>query len=55
MRIDPENRLGEDTGMGTEGREMRDEFQLHCRFVSEQDGPVVQFRRRQDISLTNVS
>ncbi|RYP22086.1 hypothetical protein DL765_001845 [Monosporascus sp. GIB2] len=50
MRLDPDmGHIGEGTGTGPEGRERKDEFQLYCRFVSEQDGPVIQFKVREDI------
>jgi cytochrome P450 len=49
MRMDASNPVGEGTGTGVEGRERKDEFQLFCRFVSEQQGPMLQFRRRKDM------
>jgi cytochrome P450 len=49
MQLDPTNSLGEGTGNGSEGRDKKDEFQIFCCFVSWQDGPVMQFRRRSDL------
>lgn len=49
LRADPDNTLGEGSGASSEGRGRKDEFQTYCCFVSWQDGPVVQFRRRQDL------
>ncbi|KAI8951072.1 cytochrome P450 [Xylaria longipes] len=49
IRLDPNNgHIGEGTGTGVEGRERKDEFQLSCRFVSQQEGPVLQFKMRDD-------
>ena len=48
MKLDTEMaHIGEGTGTGSEGRERKDEFQLSCRFVSQQDGPVIIFKRRE--------
>lgn len=49
IRIEPGNTLGEGTGSSSEGRQRKDEFQIYCCFVSWQDGPVLQFRRRRDL------
>lgn len=49
LRADPDNTLGEGSGASSEGRGRKEEFQTCCCFVSWQDGPVVQFRRRQDL------
>ncbi|KAG6358974.1 hypothetical protein INS49_012494 [Diaporthe citri] len=49
LRLDPDDTLGEGTGLSAEGRGMKDEFQTYCCFVSWQDGPVVQFRLREDL------
>ncbi|KAI1436709.1 cytochrome P450 [Xylaria sp. CBS 124048] len=50
LRLDVEKgHIGEGSGKGKEGRERKDEFQLHCHFVSHVDGPVVQFKQRSDV------
>lgn len=49
LRLDPDDTLGEGTGLSVEGRGKKDEFQTYCCFVSWQDGPVVQFRPREDL------
>lgn len=49
VRMDASNPIGEGTGTGLEGRGRKDEFQLFCRFVSEQRGPMLKFRQRKDI------
>lgn len=54
LRMDSSNPLGEGTGTGPEGRERKDEFQLFCRFVSEQAGPMLQFRHRQNFKNSGV-
>ncbi|KAI1860570.1 hypothetical protein JX265_009969 [Neoarthrinium moseri] len=48
MKLDPQQaHIGEGTGTGQEGRERKNEFQLYCRFVSQQYGPVILFRKRK--------
>ncbi|RYP25738.1 hypothetical protein DL767_008291 [Monosporascus sp. MG133] len=54
LRLQPGNTLGEGSGTGVEGRERKDEFQLYCCMVSQQNGPVVQFRRREDMPVSNI-
>ncbi|KAF2973101.1 hypothetical protein GQX73_g675 [Xylaria multiplex] len=49
MRLDPERgHIGEGVSGGREGRTRKDEFQVYCNFVSRVEGPVVQFRQRQN-------
>ncbi|KAI1464444.1 cytochrome P450 [Daldinia caldariorum] len=50
MRVEPGNTLGEGTGTGEWGRFKKEEYQLYDGFVSEQEGPVVQFRYRKDLT-----
>ncbi len=50
IRLDPSSTLGEGSGTGTEGRERKEEFQLQDRFVSMQEGPMVQFRWREELA-----
>ena len=49
MRIEPGNVAGEGTGGEAEGRGCKNEYQLSDRFVSKQEGPVVQFRYREEL------
>ncbi|KEY64540.1 hypothetical protein S7711_03606 [Stachybotrys chartarum IBT 7711] len=51
MRLDPESTLGEGTGKGSWGRHRKDEFQLSDCFVSSQNGPMVQFRYREELTV----
>ena len=45
IRLQPETTLGEGGATLGEGRGRKNEFQLYDRFVSTQEGPLVQFRR----------
>jgi cytochrome P450 len=49
IRLDPNSSMGGGLGDEPEGRGCEGEFQLYDRYVSEQHGPVVQFRYRKDI------
>ncbi|CAG8976544.1 hypothetical protein HYALB_00011021 [Hymenoscyphus albidus] len=49
IKLDQNDLTGEGLGTGPEGRERKDEFQLFDRFVSEQRGPTLQFRRRSSL------
>ncbi|KAI1258794.1 cytochrome P450 [Xylariaceae sp. FL1019] len=52
LRLDPSNcDVGGGTGTECEGRGCKQEFQLSCRFVSQQDGPVLQFRLRNNTAV----
>ncbi|EHK45806.1 uncharacterized protein TrAtP1_012868 [Trichoderma atroviride] len=48
IRLDPSSNLGEGVGDAKEGRQCRSEFQLYDRFVSSQNGPMLQFRYREE-------
>lgn len=50
IRLDPSSNLGEGVGDAKEGRECRSEFQLYDRFVSSQNGPMLQFRYREELA-----
>lgn len=51
MRLDPGSTLGEGTGKGSWKRHRKDEFQLTNCFVGSQNGPMVQFRYREELTM----
>lgn len=48
LRFEPGSTLGGGHSSRSRGRRNSDEFQIFCRFVAQQDGPLVQFRQRAD-------
>ncbi|KAL7925846.1 cytochrome P450 [Trichoderma austrokoningii] len=50
IRLDPSSNLGEGVGDAKEGRGCKNEFQLYDRFVSSQNGPMLQFCYREELA-----
>jgi cytochrome P450 len=55
MRLQPGDHTGEGSGEAGEGRQRTNEYQLVDWLISDREGPVVEFKRREGVTVPSVA